>query len=492
MHKPSKFGDNLTNIRKDFKYVNNTKKPIRGFVQGRTTHGLRNVYPIINKKGKHLGAFEISFSSDSIQDYLTNVSKIHTHFLVKKEIFDAKIWKRDDLMLKYFQSSEHKDFMLAMNKEHTTKLCIVENKKKLQSNRKDINQGILKGEKFSIYTLHDTTYKDKHTNNKDEHVDVVTFYPIKDIFNEETLAWLVSYEESKFIYSALEETTKRRIIFFLAFLVIIYLLFKQIKIQEIIKLDHILLNNVLNSTDNIMFVTNFHNVTFVNRKFKDFFNINSIDEFSSLVDNDLMNIFIAVDGYLHHELLKDNENLFQLIKRTTHENRIVCILDKTINTKAFYINMTQVYYGDNNEYLVTLTDITKFKEKEIQIEKKAYIDGLTQVYNRNKFDEIMSKELLKNNKDNLSIAILDIDHFKQFNDKYGHLIGDEVLIMLAHNVDNNVKKLDTFARWGGEEFVILFPNTSKENAKIVCNHLREDIEKYLTILLLHSHLKAKF
>jgi len=115
MHKVDKFGDDLTNVRADFKYINKMKVPIHGFTQGRTTHGFRNTYPIINDKGEHLGAMEISFSSDSFQEYLTNISKIHTHFLVDKNIFDSNAWKRDDLIVKYTQSEEDKDFMLAIS-----------------------------------------------------------------------------------------------------------------------------------------------------------------------------------------------------------------------------------------------------------------------------------------------------------------------------------------------------------------------------------------
>ncbi len=75
------------------------------------------------------------------------------------------------------------------------------------------------------------------------------------------------------------------------------------------------------------------------------------------------------------------------------------------------------------------------------------------------------------------MAIIDIDKFKDFNDTYGHLIGDEVLIMMAQSVNDSVRGTDTFARWGGEEFLILFKDTSIENAKMVSEKLRNKIEK---------------
>ncbi|MEA2018001.1 MAG: GGDEF domain-containing protein, partial [Campylobacterota bacterium] len=73
--------------------------------------------------------------------------------------------------------------------------------------------------------------------------------------------------------------------------------------------------------------------------------------------------------------------------------------------------------------------------------------------------------------------IIDIDKFKNFNDTYGHLIGDEVLITMAQTVKTHVRETDTFARWGGEEFVILFKNTSIKNAKIVSEYIKDRIEE---------------
>jgi len=78
--------------------------------------------------------------------------------------------------------------------------------------------------------------------------------------------------------------------------------------------------------------------------------------------------------------------------------------------------------------------------------------------------------------------MLDIDHFKNFNDKFGHLIGDEILIMLANEVDKHTRATDLFARWGGEEFVILFNNISLKSAKLKADEIRKQIQslKHIT------------
>ena len=96
----------------------------------------------------------------------------------------------------------------------------------------------------------------------------------------------------------------------------------------------------------------------------------------------------------------------------------------------------------------------------------------------------------KRNQIPLSIAILDIDKFKEFNDNYGHLIGDEVLIMLADYIQGYIRETDIFARWGGEEFVILFRGINESQAKKVSDKIREHLLK-----LEHAtagHISASF
>lgn len=110
---------------------------------------------------------------------------------------------------------------------------------------------------------------------------------------------------------------------------------------------------------------------------------------------------------------------------------------------------------------------------------KAHYDSLTNTYNRNKFNEVFKEEredALRYNRP-LSLLVIDIDNFKKINDSYGHTMGDVVLIELVKVIRNSIRKEDFFARWGGEEFVILLANTPLENAKKAAEHLRKTIEK---------------
>lgn len=108
------------------------------------------------------------------------------------------------------------------------------------------------------------------------------------------------------------------------------------------------------------------------------------------------------------------------------------------------------------------------------------VDSLTGAYNRLKFDEELKEwtGLSKRYSTPLSLIILDFDNFKKINDTYGHLVGDNVLIESVRLFKSCIRETDIFARWGGEEFTILLPNTDLSNATNLAERLRSKIANY--------------
>lgn len=106
-------------------------------------------------------------------------------------------------------------------------------------------------------------------------------------------------------------------------------------------------------------------------------------------------------------------------------------------------------------------------------------DPLTGLINRGFFDERMQAEVARTNRTGrlLSVALIDIDHFKKCNDNFGHIVGDEVLRVLAEIFQKSLRKSDLVARYGGEEFIIMFPETPAEFAVQTANRLRLSIEQ---------------
>lgn len=114
-----------------------------------------------------------------------------------------------------------------------------------------------------------------------------------------------------------------------------------------------------------------------------------------------------------------------------------------------------------------------------ELEHSIIIDELTQVYNRkfleNQFEKLIQQ--FNRNQTPFSVAILDLDYFKKVNDTYGHLVGDEVLKGFAALVMNLKRDTDIFCRYGGEEFVMLMPQTSIQDSYVLIERLRKSMEK---------------
>lgn len=137
-----------------------------------------------------------------------------------------------------------------------------------------------------------------------------------------------------------------------------------------------------------------------------------------------------------------------------------------------------------NEELETRLDqsynvMNELKRDMERIRREAITDGLTGLANRKAFDEQiarLAREASKTGK-TFSLIMIDIDHFKAFNDTYGHQVGDQVLRLVAMTLVNEVKGQDMAARYGGEEFAIILPGTNIEAAKFVAENLRKAVEK---------------
>lgn len=132
--------------------------------------------------------------------------------------------------------------------------------------------------------------------------------------------------------------------------------------------------------------------------------------------------------------------------------------------------------GQIKGYTTINQDIT---DKKI-VEKLSNRDKLTSVYNRAKLDLLVEKEIsyVQRYKTELTIILMDIDFFKLINDKYGHLEGDKVLISIAQILKNLTRQTDYVGRWGGEEFLVICPNSNITQGQIVANKLKKYIEEF--------------
>lgn len=128
-------------------------------------------------------------------------------------------------------------------------------------------------------------------------------------------------------------------------------------------------------------------------------------------------------------------------------------------------------FSDNSNSLQILQEFEQLKQT-------AYLDALTAVGNRRYGEMTLSTRMFEMQTQDTPFGVLfmDIDHFKRFNDTYGHKTGDDVLVMVAKSISFSLRKMDVVARWGGEEFIVILPGASRVIIKSVAERIRILIE----------------
>ena len=203
-------------------------------------------------------------------------------------------------------------------------------------------------------------------------------------------------------------------------------------------------------------------------------------------------------GLESHFFVNDINNLWNLI----HRDDLPKILEgsKIANEKneEYFIELRVTHFLTGEERWMQLSskpsydvfegciirsgfifDITDKKNLEKKLFHHATIDSLTEIYNRRYFYENVNKEIekFKTHKTKFSLLLLDLDRFKSINDNFGHIIGDEALKHFVKETSKILRPKDSFGRIGGEEFCILFGDTSLDEAKNISHLCRELIEK---------------
>jgi diguanylate cyclase (GGDEF)-like protein len=114
-----------------------------------------------------------------------------------------------------------------------------------------------------------------------------------------------------------------------------------------------------------------------------------------------------------------------------------------------------------------------------EVEHQSHLDSMTQVYNHGYFLMNLDRLIRYAETDSkpLSLLMLDIDHFKHYNDTFGHQVGDRLLYLLARTLRESIRDADILGRWGGEEFSVLLPETTGLQAAQIAERIRQNVEK---------------
>ncbi len=243
--------------------------------------------------------------------------------------------------------------------------------------------------------------------------------------------------------------------------------------QEAVEYQKSYLQAVLETQKDMIMVISDGEIKSVNRAFLEFFSVPNIQAFYN-TNAKLCDLFVEEEGYVgcNREGLRWKEYIYahpDIMHKIKLEYKEVVSIFRVYATKIV----------QSEEVLVSFSDITEVENERKRFEKVASTDALTGIANRLKFNTILEQQIAmaKRYKEPFSVILFDVDNFKQVNDTYGHKVGDEVLISLAKEVSSNIRASDTFARWGGEEFVLILPQTKEQEAYLLAEKLRKKIAK---------------
>jgi diguanylate cyclase (GGDEF)-like protein len=212
--------------------------------------------------------------------------------------------------------------------------------------------------------------------------------------------------------------------------------------------------------------------------------INSIEYASNTIPSTIIPLAFALDEdsvTLHSILSKAFKHITHSQHESIRNKWIPVMIEKKYDWSllwqilAFlFVIIGMVIYKQISMHTLN----NKLKIANIKLKELSELDFLTKLYNRRYFEDTIEQVLQIDTKEKntTSLVMFDIDDFKKINDTYGHHVGDKVLIDLALNLKKFSRRSDIIARVGGEEFLILLPNTSLENAKKHCENLRKMIE----------------
>jgi diguanylate cyclase (GGDEF)-like protein/PAS domain S-box-containing protein len=298
--------------------------------------------------------------------------------------------------------------------------------------------------------------------------NIVNIFRIFGLANNDINIDEFIYDENPYKTMNIEisEQEKKYLIFIFLFIFIIlslaiYLFFKNKQTKE-------LLSTVINTSNDLIF--------YKNNRFK---YIGCNKSFENLLGKKQSEIIGRTDFEIFDKEFAEIFRKYDLLVLETNNISInEEYIQSTKDKKLFQMKRIPFEYKKNKQGILGIgSDITQLHEVQEKLKKQAYCDELTNTYNRKAYNERIQEklDLFDRYQTDFCIAMYDIDDFKFINDTYGHDIGDKVLKEISSEVRMIIRKTDLFFRVGGEEFVIIFPETPIDEAYKIAEKIRIDI-----------------
>ncbi|MDD5053330.1 MAG: diguanylate cyclase [Sulfuricurvum sp.] len=437
MHRKELFGDDIASRRPMLREVHKSHKLLSGFEGGIRGIAYRIVVPVF-EGANYIGALEFGIDTNYFIEKIKKYTASESVLLIHQDLLgaaDERFYKNGIGMYRYSAIRDDQKELMAL---------FAKNNSKMQSR---------------VITL----------NKKDYEINPLF---LKDSLKRNIGVILTINDVSKG-YRGLIEIVMGSVLLTLIMIIVFWGVFEYIfnRLFEKLNLQEQYIHTILDSEHNIVIVTDGETIIYANQAFFDFFGYSDLTSFR-LEHQCICDFFeegesdeylkAKMDDMLWTEYLMFYPNIEHKVK-----------MSREGKASIFTVHSQQMDYKNQIRHVVVFTDITKLNEL-------ATLDVLTQISNRFQFDKNLDHFITLSERyaHEMSMLLIDIDHFKNVNDSYGHLVGDEVLKKLVHVLLGGIRKSDIIARWGGEEFVILLPQNGLYTATKLAESLCKAVEAH--------------
>ncbi|MBN2866232.1 MAG: diguanylate cyclase [Thiotrichales bacterium] len=440
-----KTGDNLLKIRPEIQDMLLDPKPKKVMSVGKFALSFKSMSPVFDEQFKLLGVVEL------ITQFTPMTKELFFETGVSSVLLVDKSYKKQ--LTRVDQNSFLNEYFVA-NTDAPSKLISLLRNQDLQ--------GLL---------------------NSKGYVELNGYVVRKWVLNDENgrvLAyWLTFMQKNKMSFENASWVLQKYIFINIAAILLLLLLTLQFINNRQANTEKRYFRQIIDSVSDIVYITNYKKIVDSNSHFFEFYDeFEDIEAFLSKYTC-VCDTFVKEDGFLQRTI--NGEYWIDYILKRPYDSHKAKIL-RHGKTHIFQFKIKPMQVGTQRLFNVLMQDITRVEEFKERLQKLTVTDELTGVGNRLACNESLHHEIERAHryKTHFSIIMLDVDHFKLVNDNFGHDVGDVVLKEVASVIFKTLRDIDKVCRYGGEEFLVLLPETDKHSAVTIAERIRLAVSELST------------
>lgn len=440
-----KTGDDLAAIRPEMAAMLRDPKPKQTISVGRFTISFKSMVPVINDKNQMLGLLEVITQFDPLVERLQEQDGVKSILLTDKR-FQPQLTKAitGQFVDGYYVTNSGAD--------------------------PDLLQLLKKTGADQMVSIRDYALMPPY---------VVTVYPVKNSRGEELAYWLAFTDIARIDFSQAVWVLQKYLVISLSGILLLLLLFVIYVSKSHSDREKRYFRQIIDSVSDIIYIANDRHGVDVNQHFLDFFS--DFDSVESLLQKHdcISDAFEEEEGFLNKKM----NGLYWLdyvLKHPDKSHKVKIVRNGVPHT--FLVKVKRMSGVKGKLYNVLMQDITQVEAYEKELRVLAVTDELTGAGNRLACNQSLEREILRSRRYQKAVSLImyDIDHFKRINDVYGHDVGDKVLVAVTTAIQGLLRSTDILCRYGGEEFLVILPETGAQEAEQLAQRLKEHIASLTT------------